>query len=159
MVMTMTVQERAALSATVDGFVAAFNDNDLDRVMAFFADDAEYHPGDGAAHHGRAAVRAELAPQFAGKYGVMRFEVHDKLIDETGRRAAIRWTCRIDVTGERGRLVPLGLRLYMRARYGTRMRWQGMDVFHFDAAGAIIGKYSYAGFRIPPMQRDPGPAW
>jgi uncharacterized protein (TIGR02246 family) len=147
------------LATVVDDFVAAFNDNDLDRVMSFFAADAEYRPGDGAVHRGHAAIRAELAPQFAGRYGVMRFDVYDQLVDEPRRRVAIRWACRIDITGARGRSVPVGLRLLGRLRYGSRIRWHGMDVFHFDAAGAMVGKYSYANFRIPPMERDPEPAW
>ena len=152
-------QHQRSLSATVDEFVDAFNVNDLDRVMAFFADDAEYEPGDGAKHRGRAAIRAEFAPQFAGRYGAMRFDVHDKLVDESGRRAAIRWACRIDVSGRHGRGVFPLLRLLGLLRYGPRMVWQGMDVFHFDAEGLITGKYSYANFKIPPMKRDRGEPW
>ncbi|MFD9698744.1 YybH family protein [Lentzea sp. NPDC059081] len=154
----MTSNPRS-LSATVDEFVEAFNDNDLDRVMGFFADDAEYEPGDGAKHRGRAAIRAEFAPQFAGRYGAMRFDVHDKLVDEQGRRAAIRWACRIDTSGPRARAVTPALRLWGLLRYGSRMVWQGMDVFHFDADGLIVGKYSYANFKIPPMKRDREAAW
>ncbi|SES16744.1 hypothetical protein SAMN05216188_12443 [Lentzea xinjiangensis] len=84
----------------------------------------------------------------------MRFDVHDKLVDEPGRRAAIRWACRIDISWPRGRGVSPLLRLFGFLRYGSRMVWQGMDVFHFDAGGAITGKYSYADFKIPPMKRD-----
>ncbi|MCR3750668.1 YybH family protein [Lentzea californiensis] len=152
-------QHPRSLSTTVDEFVEAFNDNDLDRVMEFFADDAEYEPGDGAKHQGRAAIRAEFAPQFAGRYGAMRFDVHDKLVDESGRRAAIRWACRIDISGPRARGVYPLLRLLGLLRYGSRMVWQGMDVFHFDAGGAITGKYSYANFKIPPMKRDREKVW
>ncbi|MFD5826156.1 YybH family protein [Lentzea sp. NPDC060358] len=147
----------SSLSATVDEFVEAFNVNDLDRVMAFFADDAEYQPGDGATHRGRDAIRAEFAPQFAGRYGAMRFDVHDKVVDEPGRRVAIRWACRIDVSRPRGVFLPL--RLMGLLRHGPRMVWQGMDVFHFDAGGAITGKYTYAHFKVPPMTRDREPAW
>ena len=146
-------------STTVDEFVEAFNDNDLDRVMAFFADDAEYEPGDGAKHRGRDAIRAEFAPQFAGRYGAMRFDVYDKLVDETGRRAAIRWACRIDISGTRARGVHPLLRVLGLLRHGPRMVWHGMDVFHFDAGGAITGKYSYANFKTPPMHRDREKAW
>ncbi|WP_071812799.1 nuclear transport factor 2 family protein [Lentzea guizhouensis] len=147
------------LAMTVDEFVEAFNDNDLDRVMAFFADDAEYEPGDGGKHRGRDAIRAEFAPQFAGRYGAMRFDVYDKLVDEPGRRAAIRWACRIDISKPRPRgLYPL-LRLLGFLRYGSRMVWHGMDVFHFDADGSITGKYSYANFKVPPMKRDREKPW
>jgi uncharacterized protein (TIGR02246 family) len=148
------------LADVIDEFVAAFNQNDLDRVMSFFSETAEYSPGNGTTHHGRAAIRAEFAPQFTGRYGAMRFEVHDRLVDHVQRRVAIRWVCRIDISGPRGRAVPLPLRLFARLRYGTRMRWHGVDVLHFDADGAITGKYTYANYRIPPpMQRDLEPSW
>lgn len=154
----MTHQARS-LSTTVDEFVDAFNDNDLDRVMAYFAENAEYEPGDGTKHHGRDAIRAEFAPQFTGRYGAMRFDVYDKLVDEPGRRAAIRWACRIDISKPRTRSVHPLLRMLGFLRHGPRMVWHGMDVFHFDTEGAITAKYSYANFKTPPMKRDQEKAW
>ena len=155
----MTQQQRS-LSATVDEFVDAFNVNDLDRVMAFFADDAEYEPGDGAKHRGKAAIRAEFAPQFAGRYGAMRFDVHDKLVDEPGRRAAIRWACRIDVSGPARprRLPPPAV---ARACCGTARAWSGREWTSSTSTptASITGKYSYANFKIPPMKRDRGVPW
>ena len=55
--------------------------------------------------------------------------------------------------GEFGRRVPLPLRLFARARYGGRMQWHGVDVFHFDTAGRISGKFTYAMFRLPLWER------
>ena len=46
-------------------FVDGFNTNSLDEVMAFFADDAVYEPGDGRTHRGRAAIRADRHPAAA----------------------------------------------------------------------------------------------
>jgi uncharacterized protein (TIGR02246 family) len=140
----------------VERFVAGFNDNDLDAVMAFFADDAEYQPGDGSVHRGTAAIRAAFAPQFAGAFGAMRFDVQDRVIDEPGRSAALRWVCRHDMSGDRGRSMPLWLRLYARLRYGERAGWYGVDVFRFDAAGRITGKYTYANYRRPHLRADLG---
>jgi len=34
----------------------------------------------------------------------------------------------------------------VRLRYGTRIKWQGIDIFHLDHAGEITGKYTYAGY-------------
>ncbi|MGM1058647.1 YybH family protein [Saccharothrix sp. Mg75] len=143
------------LGQTIDSFVAAFNDPgpDLDRVMSFFAEDARYLPGHGPELRGSAAIRAEFAPQFAGRYGAMTFDVYDRVIDETRRRATIRWACRLDLTGERGRRALPPLRWFARLRHGGRVQWHGLDVFHFDADGRITGKFTYATFRLPLWER------
>ena len=122
--------------------------------MACFADDAEYLPGDGARHRGRAAIRAALAPQFAGAFGAMRFDLEDELYDEAARKATLRWVCRHDLGGAHGaRMNPL-LRLTVRLRHGRAVAWRGVDVFHFDAAGRIAGKYTYANYRRPRLFAD-----
>jgi len=140
---------RADLGHTLDAFVAAFNDVDLDRTMSYFAENAEYRPGNGSVHRGVAAIRKEFAPQFADRFGRLSFDVYDKIVDEPGRRATIRWACRIDLTGPHGGRAWLPLRLIGRARYGGRLQWHGVDVLHFDEDGRITGKYTYATFRRP----------
>lgn len=135
------------LSEVLVAFNQAFNRNDLDAVMTYFTDDAEYLPGDGQRHRGRAAIRAAFAPQFAGAFGTMRFDVEDEFIDERARKATSRWTCHHDLTGA-ARMNPL-LRLAIRARFGRHVAWHGVDVFHFDAAGQITGKYTYANYQRP----------
>ncbi|ROP34965.1 YybH family protein [Saccharothrix texasensis] len=113
--------------------MAAFNDPepDLDRVVSFFAEDARHLPGRGPERRGRAAIRAEFAPQFAGRCDAMTFDVHDRVIDETRGRATIRWACRLDLTGERARrAIPL-----------QRLRAE------------ITGKFTYATFRLPLWER------
>ena len=143
------------LSRTIDAFVAAFNDPepDLDRVMSFFAEDARYLPGHGPELRGLAAIRKEFAPQFAGRYGAMTFDVYDQVIDESRGRATIRWACKLDLTGEHGRRAMPPLRWFARIRYGGRVQWHGLDVFHFNAAGQITGKFTYATFRLPLWER------
>src|SRR5581483_3595971 len=84
---------------TIDRFVAAFNVNDLDAVVTFFAKDAVYRPGDGSEHRGPVAIRRAFEPQFSGAFGTMRFDEHDRVIDDVQRKAAIRWVCRHDLTG------------------------------------------------------------
>ncbi|WP_067502604.1 nuclear transport factor 2 family protein [Actinoplanes sp. TFC3] len=145
----------ADLARTIDAFVAVFNEPrpDLDKVMAFFAEDARYLPGRQPERHGLAQIRAEFAPQFAGRYGAMTFDVYDTVIDEQRRRATIRWACRLDLTGDNGRRAMPALRWFARVRHGGRLQWHGLDVFHFDADGLISGKFTYAMFRVPPMQR------
>jgi uncharacterized protein (TIGR02246 family) len=145
-----------SIATLVGDFTAAFNRNDLDAVMAAFADDAEYRPGDGSTHRGRDAIRQAFAPQFAGAFGAMRFDAEDQLVDEAARKAALRWICRHDFSGAHGRRMSPLLKLAIRARYGTRVGWHGVDVFHFDAAGKITGKYTYANYGRPKLSRDLG---
>ena len=147
-----------AIAEVLDRFVAGFNGNDLDQVMAFFAEDAVYRPGDGSEHRGRAAIRRAFAPQFQGAYGEMRFLVDDRLVDEPARKAAIRWICRHDMSGARGRHIGWPRRWLFRALYGQRCGWYGTDIFHFDAQGKIQAKYTYANYHRPHLRRDLGGA-
>ncbi|MBC7973644.1 MAG: nuclear transport factor 2 family protein [Myxococcales bacterium] len=147
-----------SIATLVDDFTAAFNRHDLDAVMAAFADDAEYRPGDGTVHRGKGEIRAAFAPQFTGAFGAMRFDAEDQLIDETARKAALRWICRHDFTAEHGRRMSPLLKLALRLRHGTRVGWYGVDVFHFNAAGKIIGKFTYANYGRPKLERSLGVA-
>ena len=65
------------ISEVLRAFVDGFNTNSLDDVMAFFAEDAVYEPGDGRTHRGRAAIREAFGPQFSNAFGTMRFVVND----------------------------------------------------------------------------------
>jgi len=145
-----------ALAEILDSFNQAFNRNELDRVMTYFAAEAVYRPGDGSEHRGVAAIRAAFEPQFAGKLGAMRFDVEDVFVDEVSRKATSRWVCHHDLSGERGRKVPALMRLALRARYGGRLGWRGVDVFHFDASGKIAGKFTYANYDRPQLRRELG---
>ncbi|WP_306214763.1 nuclear transport factor 2 family protein [Actinoplanes sp. RD1] len=110
---------------------------------------ARYLPGHGPELHGLDAIRKEFAPQFAGRFGAMVFDVYDTVIDETRRKATIRWACKLDLSGGHGRRASAPLRLFARLRHGGHVQWHGLDVFHFDAAGRISGKFTYATFRLP----------
>ncbi len=144
------------LAEVLARFNTVFNANDLDGAMAFFAADAIYQPGDGTEHRGRAAIRAAFAPQFAGKFGAMRFDVEDELIDLAARKATSRWICRHDLSGDRARAMPRLQRWFLRARHGERLGWRGVDVFHFDAAGQITAKFTYANYDRPQLRRALG---
>lgn len=134
-------------------FVDGFNTNSLDDVMSFFAEDAVYLPGDGSEHRGRAAIRKAFHPQFLRAYGTMRFVVDDQVVDESARKATIRWVCQHDFATAK----PLLQRWLFTARYGRRAGWYGTDIFHFDERGKIVGKFSYANYgRLPHLRRDLG---
>jgi hypothetical protein len=133
--------------------VDGFNTNSLDDVMTYFADDAVYEPGDGKTHRGRAAIREAFLPQFSNAFGTMRFEVHDQVIDESARKATIRWVCKHDLTTVK----PSLQRLAFKMMFGRRAGWYGTDIFHFDAGGKIVGKFSYANYgKRPHLRRDLG---
>jgi ketosteroid isomerase-like protein len=140
----------------LDKLTDAFNRNDLDAVMTFFAEDAVYEPGDGTSHKGRVAIRKAFEPQFNGAFGAMRFDLEDRFVDEGSRKAVLRWTCRHDISDGKVRGMPLLLRLYLKARFGTRLGWRGVDVFHLDDAGKIIAKFTYANYDRPQLRRELG---
>jgi uncharacterized protein (TIGR02246 family) len=141
------------IADTVRQFVAGFNTNGLDEVMTFFAEDAVYLPGDGHEHHGRAAIREAFRPQFTSEYGTMRFVVDDQVIDESARKATIRWVCQHDFSTMRSLL----RRCLFLVMFGRRAGWYGTDIFHFDERGKITGKFSYANYgKRPQVRRDLG---
>jgi uncharacterized protein (TIGR02246 family) len=149
--------QRPALRARINAFVDAFNVNNLDAVMTFFSNDAVYRPGDGKEHRGKAAIRKAFQPQFSGAYGKMRFDELDRLVDEEARKATIRWICHHDFRGAYGARVPLLMRTFYRLlMQSERGGWQGLDVFHFDAAGYIVGKFSYSEASRPLLDRKYG---
>lgn len=129
-------------------FVDAFNIDDLDQVMAFFADDAEYITFDGQHCRGKEEIRSAFALQFAGRYGRMRF-IKDKLIiDEATQQAAISWRCEHGLDAD---IAPATRRLLQRALSlvtGKKPFWQGVDLFRFEN-GLLTGKYTYAQTRLP----------
>lgn len=143
----------------MDAFVEAFNVNDLDRVMTHFSAAAVYRPGDGTEHRGLAAIRAAFEPQFAGAFGTMRFDEHDRLVDESGRKAAIRWICRHDLNGAKRWNLALTLqKLVVGLFVGRQFGWEGLDVFHFDEAGKVTGKFTYANYSRPRIRAELGVA-
>lgn len=141
------------IAEIIKEFVAGFNTNSLDDVMAYFADDAVYEPGNGDIHRGRDAIRNAFVPQFSNAYGTMTFIVSDQVIDERARKATIRWLCQHDMATVR----PMLKRWLFGALYGRRAGWYGTDTFHFDERGKITGKFSYANYGSrPQIRRDLG---
>jgi ketosteroid isomerase-like protein len=141
----------------IDRFVEAFNVNDLDRVMTFFAQDAVYRPGDGSEHRGPSAIRRAFEPQFNAAFGTMRFDEHDRLIDEASGKAVIRWICRHDLAGAKPYSLALTLqRFVVGLLVGNRFGWEGLDVFHFNDTGKIVGKFTYANYTRPQLRKELG---
>jgi hypothetical protein len=146
-----------SMRSTLDCFVEAFNVNDLDQAMVHFADNAVYRPGDGTEYRGPAAIRRAFEPQFQGAFGSMRFDEYDRIIDEVERKAVIRWVCRHDLAGAKSPTVGLALqKMVVSLLVGRRFGWEGVDIFHFDEAGKILGKFTYANYTRPRLSRSLG---
>lgn len=105
-------------------FTDAFNRDDLDGVMAWFAEDAVYDEFHGARHEGKEAIRTAFEPMFAGKFGKVRFEEEDLFLDPEDGKAMISWSCVI-ATSERS------------------SAWRGLDLLHVEG-GRIVAKHTYA---------------
>lgn len=89
------VEESAEVVALVGAFNRAFNQQDIEAVMALMADDCvfenTYPPPDGTRHVGRQAVRESFAGFFRSSPGAM-FEMEELVA--LGDRCAVRWLYR-----------------------------------------------------------------
>ncbi len=132
----------------VIAFVEAFNVDDLDQVMSFFADDAEYVTYDGRHCRGKAEIRAAFVPQFAGRFGQLRFIRDQLIVDEAQQQAAVSWTCEHDLASPLPAALLRWLQRSLSTLAGRRPRWEGVDLFRFRE-GKLVGKYTYAQTRLP----------
>lgn len=121
--------DRTELVALTRRFLDAFNRNDLDAVMGFFADDGVYDEFNGRRSVGKAAIRAALEPQFNGRWGEMKFLDEDLFADaETGKVMA-SWRCTLTMKGE-------------------PTSWRGLDLLHFRG-DKLMQKLTYAKAKAP----------
>jgi uncharacterized protein (TIGR02246 family) len=122
-------QTRADLERLTSEFIDTFNRNDLDAMMAFFADDGVYEEFNGRLNEGREAVRAAFEPQFTGAFGEMKFLDEDLLIDPDTGKVMASWRCTLSVNGE-------------------PTSWRGLDLLHWRD-GRLARKLTYAKAKVP----------
>ena len=120
---------RRRLAELTRRFVTAFNDNDLDAVMSYFADDGVYDEFNGTRNRGKDAIRAALLPQFTGRYGAMRFIDDDLFVDADAGKVMASWRCTLELKGQ-------------------PTSWRGLDLLHFQG-GVLVRKTTYAKARAP----------
>ncbi len=124
--------ERAHLLDLTQRFVDAFNRNDLDGVMAFFAEDGVYDEFNGQRNVGKAAIRAALEPQFTGAFGEMKFLDEDMFVDPDAGKVMASWRCTLSIKGE-------------------PTSWRGLDLMHFKN-DKLVQKLTYAKAKVPLFQ-------
>ncbi len=126
--------DKSQLEAITLSFTETFNDNDLDAMMSYFAEEAAvYDQHNDTISTGLTEIRAAFEPQFAGNYGEMQFETEDLLIDPENNKSMISWLCSFDTK---------------RGRAG----WRGLDILHFNSAGKITNKLTYAKAKVLQLQ-------
>lgn len=126
-------QRAERLRSLVLEFTDAFNRDDLEAVMAYFAEDAFYDEFHGSRSQGKAAIRAVFEPQFAGAFGVIRFVTEDVIADVETGKAMVRWLCTVEKSGKRS-------------------AWRGLDVLRFRG-GKIVWKETYAKAQVPALHQ------
>ncbi len=123
------VESRGALEKLVIAFTEAFNREDIDEVMSYFAEDAIYDEFNDIRHEGLAAIRKAFEPQFSGAFGRMRFHTEDMFLDVDTGKAMIRWV----------------LTLEEEERAGA---YRGLDLLYFEQ-GKLVEKHTYCKAKIP----------
>jgi uncharacterized protein (TIGR02246 family) len=121
--------DRQQLTELTARFLDAFNRNDLDTVMSFFAEDAVYDEFNGKRSEGRAAIRAAFTPQFSGVFGAMRFLDEDQFIDADAGKVMASWRCTLKVKGK-------------------PTAWRGLDLLYFQG-DKLVRKITYAKAKAP----------
>ena len=123
--MSSTSLTAAALVDAARQFTHAFNENDLDGVMKWFAVNSIYDQFDGTQARGCDEIRSAFEPQFSGAFGAMKFNEEELFVDADERKAMISWSCSIE------------------SKQGPAS-WRGLDLLSFDEQMKITRKSTYA---------------
>jgi len=126
-------EARAALEKLVTDFTEAFNREDIDEVMSYFADNAVYDEFNGIRNIGKDAIREAFEPQFDGAFGRMRFHTEDMFLDVDAGKAMIRWILTLEEDDRAG-------------------AYRGLDLLHFED-GLLVEKHTYCKAKIPFIRR------
>lgn len=124
---------REELETATRDFTNAFNEEDLDKVMSYFAEDGVYDEFNGVRSAGKAEVRKAFEPQFSGEFGEMRFLDEDLFVDEANQKSMVSWECTLR-NGD---------------KYGG---WRGLDLLHFRD-GKVVQKLTYAKTERPLLKK------
>jgi len=129
---------REEMSALLVGWLAAWNEYDLDGVMELFHDEVLFENWTGARVKGRDRLYRAWSPWFKN-HGGFRFLGEDSFFDEGEQKALFQWELEWPST-EGG-------------KEGKREIRRGVDVIHFQD-GKIIQKLTYSKTKVDIVQKD-----
>ena len=109
-------ERRAKLDELSTHFVGAFNRQNLDDIMSYFAEDAVYEDPYGKKHVTLNDIRAQFDVVVGGKLGKVSFEAEDRFIDPVAGKVMDSWVLRMWINDEK--------------REERTMR--GLDLLHWD---------------------------
>lgn len=127
--MTSVLESLHLLEKLVVAFTEAFNREDIDEVMSYFAEDAIYDEFNDIRHEGLAAIRKAFEPQFSGAFGKMRFHTEDMFLDVGTSKAMTRWVLTLEGEDRAG-------------------AYRGLDLLHFNE-GKLVEKHTYCKAKVP----------
>ncbi|MEM7466774.1 MAG: nuclear transport factor 2 family protein [Pseudomonadota bacterium] len=114
----------AELASLEQDFLAAFNAADVDRIMAFFTEDAVYGEVHGKERGNLEAIRKSFDKLFSGQFGEVKFEPSDTFIDIKNDAVMSGWHLHLSLDGQRVALEGLDLlyfrgdKIYKKLTYG-----------------------------------------
>ena len=101
------------LKDLTDRFVEAFNTQDLDAVMSFFAEDAVFEDLRGVPFRGTEAIRKAFKGLVTGGAGKIVFDEEDYFAEAGPDKVMTSWSLEMDIGGDRKVMRGLDL-LYWR---------------------------------------------
>lgn len=150
---------RKDLETTIEEFNYAFSNQQIDKVMTFFAENAEFREMNGHNAKGKAALKLAIEKIFSGEYGKLTFSGKSVIIDNNKRAAFFAWYCQHDFTqkpntGLRGRF----MHYFMKLIYGKYTYWEGVDYFEFDKNNLITSKQTFGRASMPKLIKGRRPS-
>ncbi len=123
------MSRRDELLSLTTAFMEAFNTNDLEAMLSFFAPHGVYDEFNAHSNEGIDAVRAAFTPQFDGAFGEMKFLDEDLFIDADTGKVMASWRCTLTVKGQPA-------------------SWRGLDLLHWEG-DKLVRKLTYAKAKVP----------
>ena len=123
---TTTTDRREELDDLATEFVGAFNRQNLDDLMSYFAPDAVYEDPYGKKFNTPADIRAQFDVVVNGKLGKISFEAEDRFIDAIAGKVMDSWI----------------LRMWIDDETKEERTMRGLDLLHWDG-DRLIRKITY----------------
>ena len=123
---TNKTDRREELDDLATEFVGAFNRQNLDDLMSYFAPDAVYEDPYGKKYKTPADIRAQFDVVVNGKLGKISFEAEDRFIDAIAGKVMDSWI----------------LRMWIDDETKEERTMRGLDLLHWDG-DRLIRKITY----------------